>query len=134
MTRDNNLKLLWLWEKASFSLESIKSEIISDLNFDKYVVETFLGNIFIVPFICTLHKMRKFISGYIFKIKEVYYMEQRKKLEFLYLYKINYKVKRRQLLKILPVEILSLNSSLEVPLYESSSLMPSQTYIAQCFS
>lgn len=83
MTRDNNLKLLWVWEKASFSLESIKPEIISDLNLDKYVVETLLGNIFMIHFICTLHKMHKFISGYIFKITKVNYMEQRKKAEIL---------------------------------------------------
>ena len=35
------------------------------------------------------------ISGYIFKIKEVYYVDQIKKSKFLYLHKINYKVKDR---------------------------------------
>ena len=35
VVRDNNLKSLWLWEKASFSLENMKPEIIIDLNLDK---------------------------------------------------------------------------------------------------
>ena len=48
VVRDNNLKSLWLWEKASFSLENMKPEIIIDLNLDKLVVETFLGNVFMI--------------------------------------------------------------------------------------
>lgn len=59
MTRDNNLKSisksLWFWKKAAFSVVIIKSEIIMDSNLNTYVVETFLGNIVMIHFICTLH-------------------------------------------------------------------------------
>lgn len=100
VTRENNLKsiskLLWLLEKASFSLATIKPGTIIDSNLDKYVALLFLGNVFRRRFMCILHCTYQFISEYIFEIK-VHFMAKEKKPKFLCLYKIGYKVMHRQL-------------------------------------
>lgn len=49
-----------------------------DANLAKHGVLRLLGSVFMIHFICLLPCACEFISGFIFDIKEVHYIDQRK--------------------------------------------------------